>query len=157
MEEAMNEIWRDVVGFADAYQVSNLGRVRSKTRVLRPAKISGGYLAVSLGRGKQRTIHRLVALAFLGPDSRWVLHRDGDRANNKLTNLYYGDRYDNAADAILHGTQVKGERQHAAKLTEDEVINILQSKESGASLARKLGVTSACISLIRTRKNWRHV
>jgi hypothetical protein len=59
MEEAMNEIWRDVVGFADAYQVSNLGRVRSKTRVLRPAKISGGYLAVSLGRGKQRTIQRI--------------------------------------------------------------------------------------------------
>ena len=30
----MNEIWKDVIGFEDCYQVSNMGRVRSKDRVM---------------------------------------------------------------------------------------------------------------------------
>jgi hypothetical protein len=153
----MTEIWRDVVGFEDAYQVSNIGRVRSKSRVLKPARITGGYLAVSLGYNKQRTIHRLVAAAFFGPSTQMVLHKDGDRQNNVVENLYHGDYFDNAADAIRHGTQVRGERQHAAKLTEDIVRFIRASPESGAALARQLNVTTACIGLIRQRKNWKHV
>lgn len=153
----MSEIWRDVVGFEDSYQVSNTGRVKSKSRVLKPVRITGGYLAVSLGRNKQRTIHRLVAAAFFGSSPQMVLHKDGNRQNNSAENLYYGDGFDNAADAIRHGTQVKGARQHAAKLTDDIVKSIRTSSESGATLARQLNVTTACISLIRQRKNWKHV
>ena len=156
-EEEMTEIWRDVVGFEDAYQVSNMGRVKSKSRILKPVCITGGYLAVSLGRNKQRTIHRLVAAAFFGPSDQMVLHKDGDRQNNSLENLYYGDGFDNAADAIRHGTQVRGARQHAAKLTEDNVRFIRDSSATQAELARQLNVTTACISLIRQRKNWKHV
>ncbi len=153
----MIEIWRDVVGFEDAYQVSNMGRVKSKSRVLKPVYITGGYLAVSLGRNKQRTIHRLVAAAFFGVSDKMVLHKDGDRQNNIIENLYYGDAFANAADAIRHGTQVRGARQHAAKLNDDTVRFIRTSSESGATLARRLNVTTACISLIRQRKNWKHV
>ena len=153
----MNEIWRDVVGFEESYQVSNIGRVRSKSRILKPVCITGGYLAVSLGYNKQRTVHRLVAAAFFGPSTQMVLHKDGDRQNNTVQNLYYGDGFDNAADAIRHGTQVRGERQHAAKLTEDDVRLIRNSSASQVELSRQLNVTQSCISLIRSKKSWKHV
>jgi hypothetical protein len=153
----MNEIWRDVVGFEESYQVSNIGRVRSKSRILKPVCITGGYLAVSLGYNKQRTVHRLVAAAFFGSSTQMVLHKDGDRQNNTVQNLYYGDGFDNAADAIRHGTQVRGERQHAAKLTEDDVRLIRNSSASQVELSRQLNVTQSCISLIRNKKSWKHV
>ena len=55
----MIEEWRDVVGYEDFYQVSNLGNVISKTRVseqnrllqpreLRKEKVHKGYLRVQL-------------------------------------------------------------------------------------------------------------
>ena len=34
MDSNSNEIWRDVVGYEDTHQVSNLGRVRVKERVI---------------------------------------------------------------------------------------------------------------------------
>lgn len=37
------EIWRDVVGWEDIYEVSNLGRVRTKFRIM--------YYDKGLGRG----------------------------------------------------------------------------------------------------------
>ena len=76
------EIWKDVVGYEGLYQVSNLGRVKS-IRGRRPSKdnpsnrkdvimasYSGAarYLGVSLrkeGNSRTKTVHRLVAQAFL--------------------------------------------------------------------------------------------
>jgi hypothetical protein len=121
-----NEIWRDVVGFEESYQVSNIGRVRSKDRlvaysaslkcgaylsprkgrVLKPAIGSHGYFTVMLGRKNCRTIHSLVANAFIGPcpDGHEVLHADGTRTNNCVNNLRYGTRSENMLDAVKHGT-----------------------------------------------------
>lgn len=49
------EIWKDVVGFERAYQVSSLGRVKSKIRksvieekLLKPYKNNKGYERVDL-------------------------------------------------------------------------------------------------------------
>jgi hypothetical protein len=157
----MQEVWKAVPGYEGRYEVSDLGHVRNVGgRVLALCTVSGGYKAVSLGRNNSKTIHRLVALAFLGPapnEKPLVLHNDGDRTNNTLHNLRYGSHADNAADAKRHGTQVKGERQHVAKLTLDNVLAIRNSSDTGTALAAQFGVTPQCINLIRTRKNWRHV
>lgn len=162
VEEPMSEVWKDIPGYEGRYQVSDAGRVRSlKTgRGLVLATVSGGYAAVSLGKNASRTVHRLVALAFLGPapeDKPLVLHRDGDRKNNLLSNLRYGSHYDNISDARRHGTLVRGERQGAAKLTADIVRHIRSSDASGAALGRLYGVTTAAICAVRKRKNWKHV
>lgn len=94
------EIWKDI---DDCYQVSNYGSVRSKDRtivckngkvinrkgkVLKPQKISNGYLAVYISdeNGKQvwKYVHRLVAEAFIpNPDNLpQVNHKDEDMTNN---------------------------------------------------------------------------
>ena len=74
------EIWKDVKGYEGKYQISNLGRVKSlkrnikptapyqksktcKERILKDCVGSHGYKHVSL-EGKKHCIHRLVATAF---------------------------------------------------------------------------------------------
>lgn len=101
----MEEIWKTIDGF-EAYQVSNLGKVRSldrygntgygirlyKGRILRPGKSSGGYLTVVLYKDNKPStfkVHRLVWQAFKGqiPEGMQVNHIDEDKSNNSLNNL----------------------------------------------------------------------
>ena len=71
IENLNKEHWRDVAGYEGMYQVSDLGRVRSRKsgewRVLKARKIGRGYLGVNLCKDnkiKNVYIHRLVADAF---------------------------------------------------------------------------------------------
>lgn len=72
------EIWKEVYGYDTLYEVSNLGRVRTKRdhaigytpeyRFVTPRDNGKGYLAFNFHiRGLQRTVylHRLVAIAFV--------------------------------------------------------------------------------------------
>jgi hypothetical protein len=95
------EIWRDIAGYEGYYQVSNFGRVRSldkmqnyngsarlhKGKILKPGNDSKGYLIVSLSKNNRavtKTIHRLVAMAFLENQNNLpcVNHKDEDKENN---------------------------------------------------------------------------
>lgn len=104
--------WRPVVGFESWYEVSEEG-VRSLRlgKMLSPSKGGKGrYVTYGLrgqpGTGqKTRTFHSLLADAFLGPrpEGMMVLHRDDNRHNNTLKNLYYGTPSDNNHDAVRNG------------------------------------------------------
>ena len=155
------ENWRDIPGYEGRYQASDQGRVRNNGgEVLSLCTVSGGYNAVSLGRNNSKTIHRLVAKTFLGAPPQGknlVLHGDGNRVNNYLSNLRYGSHLDNSRDAKMHGTRVKGEKQHAAKLNEQDVLTIRASMLPVSALARHYNVTRQCVHLVQKRKNWGHV
>ena len=82
------EIWKDINGYEGLYEVSNLGRVKSKRKILKP--INGEYLKVGLSKnGVQKTlyIHRLVAKTFLGRSNLQVNHKDENKHNNYVDNL----------------------------------------------------------------------
>lgn len=123
----MREEWRDIAGYEKAYQVSDLGRVRSldrvvvggscgpakriKGRVMKPC-ISGTnpYQTVTLyaeNKPKPCTVHRLVASAFLGPCPKGheVCHGPNGKQDNRLTNLSYGTRSQNQLDRYRDGTR----------------------------------------------------
>jgi len=106
MEYNSNEIWRDIVGYEDTHQVSNLGRVRVKERVINTSTGKrkykskllsiqtsvGGYKFVILivnNNRKTAYIHRLVAEAFIpNPENLpEVNHKDEDKSNNSIENL----------------------------------------------------------------------
>lgn len=107
------EEWRPIDGFP-GYEVSNLGHVLSRRRrsprVLSPNPNQWGYLMVTMtradGRPCSRTVHRLVADAFLGPcpDGMEVCHNDGDKTNNAPANLRFDTKSANALDRVRHGT-----------------------------------------------------
>lgn len=115
-----SERWLPVVGYEGSYEVSDLGRVRSLERrstfdrlwpsvVLSPSSHPDGHLQVTLARrGSRRTrwVHRLVLESFVGPcpDGMEGLHRDGNPANNRLSNLGWGTRKANMRDQVRHGS-----------------------------------------------------
>lgn len=106
------EIWRDVAGYSEAYQVSSMGRVRSTDRtinltngrqrhlighIIQPHGNGLGYLQVNLIDTDHKLhamlVHKLVLDTFmpLSTDESKTLsdvdHIDNDRANNALSNL----------------------------------------------------------------------
>lgn len=114
------EEWR-VVEVAPDYEVSNLGRIRShkgrKPRILRPCVNPLGYHNQTLfegGRAIFTTAHVLVMAAFVGPrpDGMDIRHLDGDPSNNRLSNLAYGTRAENARDMLRHGTCHNANKTH---------------------------------------------
>lgn len=92
-------IWKNVPGYENLYQVSNLGQVRSlnyrrtgETKILKPEKDTKGYLRVTLcknGKRKNCQVHRLVALSFIQNDENLpcVNHKDENPSNNHVENL----------------------------------------------------------------------
>ena len=95
--ELEQERWKPIFGYDGLYEVSDLGRVRSKkygkVRVLRPGKTGGGYFTVNLCKdGKHNTtyIHRLVAQAFIeNTDETKTLinHRNECKSDNRVSNI----------------------------------------------------------------------
>ena len=75
------------------WQVSSLGRLCNSYGIVSLGSlVDTGYRRVTI-QGKTWCVHRVVKLCFDGPppnDQTWLVHhRDGDRANNALSNLEY--------------------------------------------------------------------
>ena len=95
----MQEIWKDIRGYEKLYQVSNLGRVKSyprqgtKGKIIKQWEDKDGYLRVYLrkdGKTKTKTVHRLVANAFLkNPNNLSQINhkREFEKWNNCVSNL----------------------------------------------------------------------
>ena len=140
-----NEEWRDIPGHEGHYQASSHGRIRSldrtithsngvrmplKGKVLKQSTFQAtGYPYVNLGkreRGGPRTVHSLVAEAFIGPRKQGmtVCHNDGSRTNNHANNLRYGSYSENNYDIVKHGRNEKKNRTHCPRGHELFVENI---------------------------------
>lgn len=129
-----------------------------------PAIDKHGYKAVVLraeagGRQQRRTVHRLVALAFLpNPDALTdVAHNDGNPSNNNVDNLRWASHRENQLDMRVHGTMQDGEKCCTAKLTIDQVAEIrhlAQKRGMGIKLAKQYGMSKAQISRIKNGRRW---
>lgn len=112
-KELEQERWKPIFGYDGMYEVSDLGRVRSRKRcewkVMSAKKSRSGYLVINLSKyGKQKTvkIHRLVAQAFIPNDNIFnteVNHIDECKQNNRVSNIEWCDRrYNNTYNEIHH-------------------------------------------------------
>lgn len=183
------EVWKPVVGYENVYSVSDWGRVRrdgvdSLKRDTHIGKImkfqpAHGYLRVGLRMFGQRQrvqfVHRVVAAAFLGPRApgKQINHKDGNKANNRISNLEYVTRKENAAHAVRKGfyrtgkhhpraidpTPAQGERNVKAKLNQLQVrvIRRLAPIMTPVMIAHIFSVSPSAIHSIKKRKTWRHI
>lgn len=167
----MDEIWKPVhfPFYAPLYHVSNFGRVR---RVDKGCILQGwllqGYPRVGLRRDNKpitEAVHRLVAWAFIAPipPDMTVNHKDGVKLNNHVENLEIITRLANIQHAhqVLHVNTVhQGSDHYLAKFVEADIVIIRHRYALGTScsrMAKEYNVTLQAISLIVTRKNWKHV
>jgi hypothetical protein len=130
----------------------------------RGARNARGYGVINDGTRIQLA-HRMTWLLEHGtvPAHLSVMHRCDNPACVRLSHLFIGTRADNNADMIAKGrarsgsNPPRGEIMWAAKLTEDVVREIRNSKERGIDLARRYDVTKQTITDIRKRRSWAHV
>lgn len=167
----MVEVWKPVVNFEDLYEVSNLGRVRSKRGVKRPYTNRFGYSQMTLyknSKGYPKKVHRLVAESFLENPLQKpeVNHIDGNKLNNCVSNLEWVSSSENKIHAQKNGLCKKpptkfGENNEASKLTEVQVNQIRSEyqkgshKNSSISLGKKYGVSYRTILYIVNGEHWK--
>ena len=116
------EVWKDIPDYEGYYQVSDLGRVKSLSRLVRPLKKSyttkcfilktqlskRGYICfTTLVGGKYKTfsVHQLMCICFRNhkPDGTFKIvvdHKNGCSIDNRLSNLQLLSNRENISKAI---------------------------------------------------------
>ena len=163
----MNELWRNIDGYKEMYQVSSLGNVRSYKygypKVLIGRTNSQGYKYVNLslsGKLKSFTVHRLVAKAFIKNRGGLAVvnHKDANKLNNHYSNLEWCSVQYNSNHAKVNNLYSSREDNGNSKLTEQDVINIRLKYSNGKSsriLAKEFGVSKTCIMDIINNITWK--
>lgn len=101
------EMWKDIEGYENVYQISNKGNIRSVDRtlsngrhikgvLLKPKYDKDGYLNIGLsknGTKKCFRVHKLVGMSFINNPKGYTMinHKDGIRDNNNADNLEWCD------------------------------------------------------------------
>ena len=162
------EKWKDVVGSEGRYKISDRGRVKSfalykSGRVLSTKLRKDGYVSIGLiylhGKRRTRSVHKIVADAFLGkcPEGKEVNHIDGIKSNNTLGNLEYVTKSENSIHSYEIGLQSsRGTENGNAKLTDKDVLNVrkMLGKETQMEISRIFNVSKSCIGGISTGRHW---
>ena len=155
--ELENEKWKDIEGYDGAYQVSELGRVRSlkfgKVRVLRAYKRDSGYLQLTLSKHnkiKRFSVHRLVAQAFIPnyDDSKnEVNHINELKSDNRAVNLEWCTAQYNSTYNDLHHRRIT-KRNKIRPLYNPEL-----SIDDNIELFRANGIECTRDTVIQLRKD----
>lgn len=144
-----DEIWKDIKGFENRYQISNLGNLRnSKTKqILKFRKNSRKYLTITIRKDVKTycyLVHRLVAEAFIPNPNNYpqINHIDGNKTNNSADNLEWCTASNNQKHAYrtkLHSKDIekmKRMNEKSKQKTKKEIIqydlnrNIINEFES---------------------------
>lgn len=174
------EEWRAMPDCDGRYAVSSLGRIkrliamRGKRahHVFKLGLTKNGYVQVSLfvrGRGRTLLVHHIVAAAFIGsrPEGHEVNHKDGNKANNRASNLEYLTKLANMRHAVEQLGAFEGRRVavgtdcRQSKVEESDVRRIRTRYANGgismAALGRDYGLNATTVWQIIHRRSWAHV
>lgn len=180
----MEEVFKTIELYPD-YEISNCGRVRTKSRLIRYTHaVTGGehfresttrylkeyntvhgYKFVQPYKDKKPhncPIHRLVAKTFIdNPNNHNVVnHKDGNKHNNHVDNLEWCTDAYNHEHATKTGLIAKGSEVGTSVLNENMVHAIkwfLLKGVSHTELGKAFKVSRSTISLIHEGKTWAHI
>jgi DNA-binding transcriptional regulator YiaG len=175
ISEIESETWRPVPEFEHLYSVSSLGRIQRTAggkgvragRILKVRPKKSGHLRVVLcknGVVTEKSIHQLVALAFIGPrpQGKEVNHVDRVPDNNRSTNLEYLTPIENVRHSIDNIRAARFKRTHCvhAKLSPDNIRQVRQMFNDGVktkTIARIFNVHYNTVRAIFNGKAWQNI
>lgn len=160
------EIWK-IYPKLDSIEVSNLGRVRTKSRIvtrkngrkyhvkgriLKQQLLPNGYLFVHTtvnGKGVNLRVNRLVAICFIPNPNNYpeVNHIDNDKTNNVASNLEWCTKQYNLDYKKNFGTspaEIQGRPVFAVNLKTGKVLRF----ETQSEAARKLSIDISNVSMV---------
>lgn len=157
----MKEEWKNIKGYEGLYQVSNLGNVKSfykNEHLLKLCKNPRGYLIVILsnqGITKTRTVHRLVAEAFITNQENkpQVNHIDGNKLNNRIDNLEWCTGSENVKHSWNNGLEkvTNRMREHCKEIFNKKIYQyskqgeLMKEWESASQAGRELNIFQQAI------------
>lgn len=158
----MKEIWKDIEGFEQIYQISNLGNLKSfkkdkKGKILKHNNKNGDYFAVVLEykeKVKYTRIHRLVAQAFIPNPNNYneINHIDGNKQNNRIDNLEWCTRKQNFEHAKKTGLWEYNKPYKCKKIKQYTLENeFLNEYENANHASRKTGVCARNILQVASK------
>lgn len=160
---AMKEVWKQVPRFR-RYRISNLGRVRGqKGALLKPGISGSGYRFVWLcnTQGKKiKSVHRLVAKAFVPGRGRDVNHKDGNKRRNIWTNLEWISRSGNQRHAADIGLKPSGMKSHLCTKLDSRRVRVIRGLApimSQARIGKIFGISQTYVGKIIKRTKWRQL
>lgn len=165
----MQEIFVDVCGYENYFQISNFGRLYSKrsNKILKQHLNRQGYATVSTRIGGRNgyavlfRVHRLVADAFVlkASNSSEVNHIDGNKANNHVSNLEWVTPSENVQHAWDTGLRERktGVDNPLSKLSAKDISLIRTSEKSCRELAEIYKVHHTQISRVKRGKSYADV
>lgn len=168
----MTEIWKDIKGYEEHYQISNKGRVKSlarrfidcrgrnqniKERIMKVGKDTDGYPIVALyknNKAKTQTVHRLVAKHFLKriEGKNTINHKNFIRDDNIFTNLEWCTTKENILFSAKEGRY--------SKLTNKQILEIynrIKNGERQPKIAKEYCVDSRTIRAIIRGETHKHL
>jgi hypothetical protein len=150
-------------GHASKWLLDNVDHDGEDCLIWPYAKSPSGY-GLSVYNGKQTNASRIMCeLAHGEPpkDKMDAAHSCGNGHGGCVNpkHLRWATRTENHADKLIHGTDIRGEKHHMAKLSEAEV-KLIRASEGLASarlLALEYGLSVSMIYRIWRRQAWAHI
>lgn len=157
------EIWKDIKGYENLYQVSTYGNIKSyyRNKILKPKIDKDGYCLINLYKNKickTFKIHRLVAQHFINNPNGYkeINHINEIKSDNHLVNLEWCTHKYNNNYKNKNATTSKPVNQY------DLQGNFIRSYKSTLEAKRLTGVNNisgCCLGKLKTSGGfiWRYI
>lgn len=153
---------------AKNYYITEDGEVFSKTGHKKSIRANrDGYMYAEFyenNKSTAYTIHRIVALAFIpNPENKpCVNHIDGDKSNNRVSNLEWVTYSENNYHAFATGLSKPRFGSDAANAVLDEdtvhvICRMMQEGYRNLEIVKELGVESYLVKNIRAKNSWSQI